>query len=172
MKKGLIIFTTSLLLLFGTTGCTSEEPTSKDNNNNNNSEKQESKKEFTMDETVIFEKVEYTVTNVEHSQGSEWDKPNDGKEYVIVHLKIENKSDKKVSYNAYDWKMQNSQGQEDDEAFTTINSSTSLNSGDLLSGGVKEGTIVFEQPIGDTELKLNYYANMFDDNYSFQISLK
>ena len=44
-------------------------------------------------------------------------------------------------------------------------------SGDLMSGGTKEGTIIFEEPIDDSDLTLNYYANIFDSDYSFQIKL-
>ena len=41
-----------------------------------------------------------------------------------------------------------------------------------MQGGVVEGTLVFEQPQGDTGLKLNYYNNsVFDEDASFKIKL-
>lgn len=44
--------------------------------------------------------------------------------------------------------------------------------GNLNAGGVVEGTLVFEQPQGDTGLKLNYYNNsVFDEDASFKIKL-
>lgn len=153
-------------LLFGG----SDEPTSSTTSNNSSS-KTESKKEFNMNETVTYKGVDYTVTNVEKSYGSDFDKPAAGKEFVIVHLKIENKSSKKISYNALDWKMQNSQGQEESETFTTIDNDISLNSGDLIPGGVKEGTVVFEESIDDNGLKLAYYSNIFSDEAQFYILL-
>ena len=52
--------------------------------------------------------------------------------------------------------MQNSQGQQESEKFTTINSDTALSSGELISGGKVSGTIAFEEPIGDTGLILVY----------------
>jgi len=76
--------------------------------------------------------------------------------FVIITIKIENKSDSKIAYNALDWKMINSQGQEDGETFTTIDSDTNLNSGDLAPGGTKTGTIVFEQAQGESSP--NFYS--------------
>lgn len=69
--------------------------------------------------------------------------------------------------------MINSQGQEDDETFTTVNSDTSLSSGDLAAGGTKTGTLVYEQAKDETSLKLLYYANSFwDENSTFEIVIK
>jgi len=52
--------------------------------------------------------------------------------------------------------MQNSQGQQESMTFTTVNSDSSLQSGELIPGGKVSGTIAFEQPIGDTNLTLVY----------------
>lgn len=48
--------------------------------------------------------------------------------------------------------MENSNGQEEDVAFT-IDVDASLNSGNLTPGGMAEGRVVFEEPVGDTGLK-------------------
>lgn len=151
-----------------------EQPTSKDGGSQkeDSATKKEEKTEFSQSETVTFKGVDFTVTNVEKTTGSEFDTAKDGHEYVIVTIKIENKSDEKISYNSFDWKMENSNGQEVDTAITIVNTDTALNSGDLNAGGVVEGTLAFEQPQGDTGLKLNYYYNaLFDENASFKIKL-
>lgn len=167
MKK-LITIIISIFILFGITGCLSDSDSIEVTDTNGNQ-----KTSFKLNETAVFEKVHYTVTNVEYSNGSEYDTPADGKNYVIITLKIENKSDSKISYNGLDWKILNSQGQEDDEAFTTINTDTSLNSGDLASGGIKTGTLVYEEPKDESSLKLLYYSNMlFDENSTFEIIIK
>lgn len=156
-------------VLFGVTGCVSESVTSNSVTDTEGNEKTS----FQLNETAVFEDVHYTVTNVKYSKGSEYDKPAEGKNYVIVTLKIENKSDSKISYNTYDWKMINSQGQEDGETFTTVNSDTSLSSGDLAPGGNKTGTLVYEQAKNETSLKLLYYSNSFwDENSTFEIVIK
>lgn len=149
---------------------------SSDKNNNtesNSSQKETNKKTYKQGETVTYKGVNYTVTDVKYSNGSEWDTPTSGKEYVIVKVKIENKSNKKVSYNTYDWKMRNSQGQEEETTFTSIDENTNLDSGDLAVNGTKEGTIVFEEPKNDSSLKLLYFDNsLFDEEESFEIIIK
>lgn len=156
-------------VLFGVTGCVSDS----ENSSGVTDVDGNAKTSFNINETAVYEDVYYTVTNVEYSDGSEYDKPADGKNYVIVTLKIENKSDSKISYNAYDWKMVNSQGQEDNEAFTIIDNDTALNSGDLAAGGSKTGTLVFEESKEESSLKLLYYSNMlFDESATFEIVVK
>ncbi|MDE6957507.1 MAG: DUF4352 domain-containing protein [Lachnospiraceae bacterium] len=146
-----------------------EEPTAK--SKKNETAKNE-KAEFSQNETVSFKGVDFAVTNVKKTSGSDFDTAKEGYEYVIVSVKIENKSEEKISYNPFDWQMENSNGQEESTTFTTIDSDTALSSGDLNAGGVVEGTLAFEQPQGDAGLKLNYYANaIFDNEASFKIKL-
>ena len=121
---------------------------------------------------MTVDDVEYSVTNVAKSSGNEYETPKQGCEFVRVSVKIENKGNEKISYNLYDWKMENSQGYEESETFALMNNDTALNSGDLNPGGVKEGTMVFEQPAGDTGLKLNFYGNVFYDEASFKITIE
>lgn len=154
-----------IMCVFVMSACSSS---SSDDNN----KKEETKTEYKQDETVTFEGVEYTITDVKKTTGEGYDQAKDGKEYVIVSLKIENKSDEKVSYNPYDWKMENSNGQEESQTFTTVDDDTTLSSGDLNKGGKVEGTIAFEEPKGDDGLKLNYYDNtLLDDEATFKIIL-
>jgi len=131
----------------------------------------EKKTLFTQNEVVEYDGIRYTVTNVRKSAGGDWNKPEAGNEYVIVTLKIDNISKEKKSYNALDWKMQNSKGTEETYAFYTNKVYQELNSGDLVAGGSFEGFIAFEQPVGDKALKLNYYPSMFDSKHRFQIEI-
>ena len=128
--------------------------------------------EFKQDEVAYYKDINFTINSVEKSAGIEYDTPKEGCEYVIVNVTIENKSEEKISYNPYDWKMENSQGQETDQTIVLFNSDTQLNSGDLKSGGKVSGTLVFEQPVGDPELKLNYYDTMFNEEASISISIE
>lgn len=167
MKKILSVLVCAFVLL-GLTGCVSDSESEGVTDTNGTK-----KTSFNVNETAVFENVHYTVTNVKYSNGDEFDTPANGKNYVIVTLKIENKSEEKISYNTYDWKMVNSKGQEDDETITTINNETSLNSGDLAAGGTKTGTLVYEEAKDETSLKLLYYSNsLFDENSTFEIVVK
>ena len=166
MKKFLTLLI-SILVLFGVTGCFSEEVDEVTDKNGN------AKNSFNINETAVFNDVHYTVINVEYSNGDDWDKPAEGKQYVIVTLKIENKSDEKISYNVYDWTMLNSQGQEDESSFSTIDNDTNLSSGELVSGGSKTGTIVFEEDKNDTSLKLLYYNDIFwNENHTIEFIIR
>lgn len=122
---------------------------------------QNEKTEYNQGEEAILGKGAITVTKVEKSQGTQWDKPKSGKEFVIVYLTIENKGNSNLSYNPYYFKMQNSQGQQESMTFTTVDQDTSLQSGELIPGGKVSGTISFEQPKGDTGLMLIYNDNIW-----------
>lgn len=112
-----------------------------------------------------------TVTKVTRSQGNEWDKPKSGKEYVIVTVTIENRGKDKLSYNPFDFKLQNSQGQQESMTFTTIDQDTALSSGELIAGGKVSGTIAFETTKGDKKLALIYNDNVWSSK-ELKINLK
>ncbi len=111
------------------------------------------------------------VTKVEKSQGNDWDKPKSGKEFVIITVSIENKGKNKLSYNPYDFKLQNSQGQQESIAFTTTNNDTALSSGELVAGGKVSGTIAFETTKGDKGLSLIYSDSILSSK-ELKIKLK
>lgn len=113
-------------------------------------------KEFKIGDTVNLEGFETTVTKVEKSKGSEYDKPRSGNEFVIVHIELKNNSSKQVSYDPSNYKMSNSKGQITDIASTMVDQDTYLSYGDLASGGSIEGTLAFEQPKNDKKLQLQY----------------
>lgn len=168
MKKAFLLIFFGFIVMFGLVGCSSDTSNNKVTDSNGNE-----KDSFSLNETAVFKDVSYTVTSVKYSNGTEFDEPASGKKFVIVTVKIENKSKEKISYNELDWKMINSQGQEDDVAFTTVDSDTSLESGDLASGGTKTGTLVFEEAKNESSLKLLYYDNsLFDDKAAITFVVK
>lgn len=86
-------------------------------------------------------------------------------------LKIENKSDEKISYNALDWKIVDSTG--DEYIYNPFgDNNTHLSSGDLNSKGTKTGTVTFEIPEGDSDLTLRYFETILSSEHSFQFKLK
>lgn len=97
-----------------------------------------------------------TVSKIERSQGSEYDKPKEGTEFVILHLTLKNTGSTKQSYNSYDFGLQNSNGNITNTAFTIINNDTALHYGELAGGGTVSGSLAFEIPQGDNNLKLIY----------------
>lgn len=126
-------------------------------------EKEPVKEVFAVGEKVQLGDNVLTVTKVERSAGSEFDQPKGGHEYVIITVEINNAGTENISYNPFDFKMANSQGQIVDQAFTTVDTDTALQSGELASGGKVSGTIAFEQPAGDTGLQLQYSPSFWSD---------
>lgn len=184
-KSVLITAMIMLSLLGGLVGCASPVEPKKVNSNNEpkkeasketaktdkQKEEKEIKKEFAANETIELKGMHLNVTKVERSNGSDFDKPKEGNEFVIVSVKIQNKGTEKLDYNPFYFKIQNSKGQITDESFTTINQDTALNSGELAPNGEVTGTLAFEAPKGDKGLKLLYKDNIFKEDEQIIIKL-
>ena len=136
-------------------------------------EKEDFKKDYKQNEVVTFEGVNYSITKVEKTKGSnEYFQAKEGYEFVKVTIKIENNSDKKISYNALDFQMVNGDGVEASIYSITAEEDVMLDFGELDAGGTVEGVIIWEQKENDNNLKLRYYDNvLFDDEYTFQFLL-
>lgn len=137
----------------------SNEANNEANNNeeaNNEEEEAEELEDQTFGVGDVVEHNDYslTVDDVEKTQGDDFDNPSDGNEYVIVAVTIDNNGEDTISYNPYHFSIQNSNGNITDQAFTTVDSDTSLSSGELAPGGTVSGTIAFEAPVDDPELEL------------------
>jgi hypothetical protein len=127
---------------------------------------------YNIGDSVQLKGAVITVKNFKKSNGSDFEKPKDGMEFVIVTVNVKNNSDDKISYNPFDYKMQNSKGQITDMAFTTVDSKTALSSGELAAGGEVEGTVAFEEPKDDSGLVLIYQSNFFNDNEIIKFNVK
>lgn len=119
--------------------------------------KQEEKTEFAVGDIIAFEGREVTVESVERNwdTGKEYLKAKDGKEYVKINVKIENKSDTELSYSTFDFKIEDANGAIEGAAMTTYTDTEGIGSGELAKGGKKSGSVIFEVPAGST-LKLHY----------------
>ena len=125
---------------------------------------------YAINEAVQSHGATVTVTKVVKSNGSDYDTPKSGNEYVIVSVSIENSGSSEISYNPYDFKMQNSKGQITDGAFAMVNQDTALESGSLATGGSIKGTLIFEQPKDDKSLVLKYNGNIFAKDIQFKLN--
>ena len=123
---------------------------------------------FAVGDLLDFKGLIVTVTKFEKSIGDDFDKPKEGTEYIIVNVKIINKTNGKISYNPFDFKMQNSKGQ----IIDMVDSYTTLKTGELATDGEVEGTVVFEEPKNDPELILLYQPDFFNDKDIIKIRIK
>lgn len=158
----IIIIVLWLFVIGAGSEAAAEQLANQTDNTVNNTEKEV--KQYALNEPATLGDGEVTVTKVEKSQGTKYDKPKDGKEYIIVHVTIKNNGSKNLSYNPFYFKMQNSQGQQEDKTISMVDQDTALLSGELTPGGTVSGTIVFEEPVNDNNLILIYQDNVWSNN--------
>lgn len=142
-------------------------------NNGSQTEKAEEKTEFKVGETATFDDKSITVIDVQrnYDTGNQFAQPESGKEFVIVTVNIVNNSNSSLDYNTLEFKMQDSNGVQQSEAFTAI-SEGKLNSGSLAKGGKVTGKLAYEVPKDDAGLKLLYQNFSFFDNKVITFSLQ
>ncbi|MBR3117391.1 MAG: DUF4352 domain-containing protein [Bacilli bacterium] len=130
-------------------------------------------KDYKQLDVVTYEDVKYSITNVEKTEKDTiYSNAPSGYEYVKVTIKIENKSNKKISYNTYNYKMINADGQEtSSDVYIGDDSDKQLHSGKLEPDGIVEGYIVWKQKKEDSNLRVRFYDNMFNSEYTFQWTL-
>lgn len=121
------------------------------------SEKATNKKVFAMGDVITCKNVNYEVINVKTSMGNSYKSPKEGNIFLIITVSIENEDNNRIQYSYENWTMSNSKGSESKRIFSSINVDTALYSGDLVIGGIKRGSMVFEQPKNDKDLRLNFY---------------
>ena len=130
----------------------------------NKESKKEEKTEFKVGDIIAFDGKELTVEKVERNwnSGNAYMKPKDGKEYVKVLVKIENKSETEMNYNVFEFKAEDSNGVAESADWQTYSLPDSLGSGDLIKGGKKSGSMIFEVPAGSS-LKLHYQPSFWSN---------
>lgn len=126
--------------------------------------KKEEKTEFNVGDIIAFDGKELTVEKVERNwnSGNAYLKPKDGKEYVKVSVKIENKSETEMNYNVFEFKAEDSNGAAESTDGQTYSLPDSLGSGDLVKGGKKSGSMIFEVP-AVSSLKLHYQPSFWSN---------
>lgn len=117
------------------------------------------KKEFQVGETVSLKDVNVTLISSTESAGSEYVKPDDGKEFLILEFNIENNSSKDINissvanFEAYcdDYSLnQDILGQQAPEA----EGKTQLD-GSVASGKKMNGIIVYQVPTDFKSFEIN-----------------
>ncbi len=115
-------------------------------------------KEYKVGETVMVNNHALTVTNVQrnYSTGNKYMAPGSGNEFIKVTLKLENKSSGNINVNSYDFKVQDGNGSASYPKSPTYALDDKFDSAQLAPNGSKTGSLVFEVPKSDQNLKLIY----------------
>ncbi|MHB1347924.1 MAG: DUF4352 domain-containing protein [Candidatus Humimicrobiaceae bacterium] len=123
---------------------------------------------FSVGDLIDFKGTIITAAEFERSAGNDTRKPKKGTEYIIVSVKIVNKTDNKIKCSPFDFKLQNNKGQ----TTGTIDDFGTLESCELETDGEIQGTIVFEGPKNDPELILFYHPSYFNEKDAVKISIR
>ncbi|MDN6836511.1 MAG: DUF4352 domain-containing protein [Lactococcus lactis] len=118
--------------------------------------------EFNVGDTVSADGYEITVNDVEFSDGSEFDVPDEGKQYVIVNITIDNNTGEKQPYNLWDFKLNADGNATDMTEITADLDIDQLESGELDDGATVSGDLLGQADTSG-ELKLQYQSNFWDD---------
>jgi len=134
-------------------------------NTTTNGTNDQMQKSFKVGDVINFDGKKVTINSVVRNwnSGSEYTAPQSGYEFVKVQITIENDSTNQISYNTFDWKMQDSKGVIKGVAFATYGTDGALDSGYLAPNGKVSGFIIFEVPSGDTGLVLQYSPLFWTD---------
>ena len=123
--------------------------------------KEKIKTEFKVGETASYKGYEIKVNSVDFSEGGKFNKPDEGKKFVVVNLTITNHTNKTQTYNPYDYKL-NADGNATDMDELMLDVDNRLESGELDKGATVTGNLVGQADPNKT-LKLDYHSNMFED---------
>lgn len=99
-------------------------------------DQQDEDKEAAVGESVMLRGYTATLTGASYGVQEFTDTG-----IVTIEVKLENRDDGAQAYNTFDWRIQTANGQVLDPSFMGENT---LGSGDLVGGGVVEGTVGFE----------------------------
>lgn len=172
---GIGIFIVLAIIVSAVSGGGNEGATNTGNNpsSGNEAAKEDEKTEFAVGETATFDDKSITITNVErnYDTGNQFAQPESGKEFVLVTVEVTNNSKNSMDYNTFEFKLQDSNGVQQNESFTAL-SEGKLNSGSLAPGGKVTGKLAFEVPKGDAGLKLLYQSYSFFSNKAVTFNLQ
>ena len=111
-------------------------------------------------DTITQDGVYYKINSVNYNPGTKYSKPDDGNQYVIVNITIENKGKDTVSYNRYNFKLDDAGNQTSFSDYLTGDDGKKvvndiLGSGDLAEGGKVTGSMIGQAKVGE-KYKLVY----------------
>jgi hypothetical protein len=99
-------------------------------------------------------------------QGDGYIEPDAGKEFIVVTVKIVNRSGSEFDYNPFDFHVESGTGNITDHELippSTYTGNNELHAGTLAAGGTVTGDIVFQVGIGDHKAAMTWQPGLFDN---------
>ncbi|WP_424610914.1 DUF4352 domain-containing protein [Caldanaerobacter sp.] len=120
---------------------------------------------FKVGETAETKQIRVTITKIEKSTGSEFNKPAEGNEFVLVYMTIENKSEQEIVVSS----MLNFSAYVDDNAINedlgaqTVKDGNKTMDGKIAPGKKLSGVLGYQVPKGWKKLEIVYQPNVAAD---------
>lgn len=120
---------------------------------------------FKLGDIVQTKKVNATITNIEKSNGSQFNSPAEGNEFVLLNIEIENISNSEINVSS----MLSFDAYVDDVALNESLSAqiakegTNTVDGTLASGKKLKGTLAYEIPTGWVQIEIHFTPDVWDD---------
>ncbi|AYC66735.1 DUF4352 domain-containing protein [Lactobacillus delbrueckii subsp. bulgaricus] len=120
-------------------------------------------KVYSVGQKASYKGYEIKVNSVKFSQGSEYNRPDSGKQFVIINLTITNHTDESQDYNPFDFKL-NADGNNTDLDAIDTDVDNTLDAGSLDKGASVSGNLVGEAKTSAKTLQLQYKTSIWNDN--------
>ena len=127
--------------------------------------KEETPEFFKIGETAVTKKDKATITEMEKSEGGKFNKPADGHEFVLLHMTIENVSDKEIRISSildFDAYVDDNAINEDLGAQISKDGAKTMD-GTIAAGKKLTGTLAYEVPKGWQKLEIHFKPDQFSD---------
>lgn len=122
-------------------------------------------KEYKVGETIDYKGYKIMVNDVKYDSGSDYETPKSGNKFVVINVTIENDTNQKQDYNAYDFKLSADGNATDLDADTGNDDydNDTIEDGTLDTGAKVTGYLIGEAN-PSAKLKLQYQPDYFDNN--------
>lgn len=133
----------------------------------------EEKDTFGIGEVAEINDIQVTMVNYTESEGSEYNKPSDGNEFVLVEFEIANNSDSEMTVSS----MASFEAYADDYALNyslnaaVDNQDSNQLDGTIAAGKKMNGVIGYEVPKDWKNLEIHFTDNVWSSNkFKFEIT--
>lgn len=159
---GIGIIFVVLIVIGMASGGSKSTPTKVSENSTNNTQA-EQPKEYKTGDVVKLGERQFTVNSVKRQKSIGYSTAKTGKEYAIVNVTIQNQGKDEVSFNTFDFKIQDVNGAQTSADASSYSLEDSLNSGTLAPNGKITGSLAFEIPEG-TNAKLIFQPSFWSND--------
>lgn len=129
---------------------------------------------FAVGETAQLNDISVTLVSVNESKGSEYNKPSEGKIFVLAEFEIENNSDNEISISSVMSFEAYSDGYSTNQSLSALLEKSDKNQldGTIAAGKKMNGVIGYELSEGWSELEIHFTPDVWSDKKLVFIATK